>query len=417
MWRSSEMQGIWEHVEGAIREGGQLLQPTGMWEVDYGDMLERILKEEKAREEEERQKQEEEEREVLKTSGSDWRAVVEEFMGRNVPGVSVRVLSGVDDKEASLVAILVKAGMAFQIHAAPVPGEDQGDVPNWRVGIKQSPGKPVTKLETAIVDCLSARARLWDLTYLLVRIRHPPFFFYPSNQSGNDILLLGNQNHALQDLFPNDRFLCSAAIHPSPPFCRHRRKESVLFRPVPFELRLTSAAIDGIMPIPSWISVAVPIPASEGNKVLLFLPSIRRPRPIRGSRAISRSRSRNTGPAIPLTITILNPTPAALVRECISSRPEVIFLIFPHRISSVSISTPGSTFASRTRTRTRRTTRMTIPPSRPSLPSILAINPPNIDMRSPAQENIQEAPSSLPGGRVSWSRVFGPDPAVFWLWH
>ena len=165
MWRSPEMRAIWEHVEGDIKEsGGQLLQPTGMWEIDYDDLLEELVKDEKTREEEKVKDEENQELEKLRSSGKGWRGVAEGFTQRNVPGVRV-----VPSKnEALLTVALIKAGMVFQVQADGLQGEK--DFPDWSVSSKISPGRPVTKLETSIVDCLNSRQRKWDLAYLLVSI-------------------------------------------------------------------------------------------------------------------------------------------------------------------------------------------------------------------------------------------------------
>lgn len=162
LWTSPEMKGVWEHVEADITEiGGQLLQPTGVWELDYGELLEEIVQREKAKEEDERSEEEEREKEKWRSSGANWKGLVEEFGRREVPGVKV-VLS---KDESGLTVALVKAGMVVLVNPVPVDGED---IPDWRVSSKVSPGRPITKLETAMVDCLNSRVRKWDLAYLLV---------------------------------------------------------------------------------------------------------------------------------------------------------------------------------------------------------------------------------------------------------
>lgn len=163
LWHSPEMKAIWEHVEGDIKEsGGQLLQPTGTWEIDYDSLLEEMVKEEKAREEEKMKDEENQELEKLRSSGQGWRGVVEGFTQRNVPGVRV-----VPSKNEALLAVaLIKAGIVFQVQADGL--KEEKDFPDWRVSSRMSPGRPVTKLETSIVDCLNSRQRKWDLPYLLV---------------------------------------------------------------------------------------------------------------------------------------------------------------------------------------------------------------------------------------------------------
>ncbi|ODM21549.1 hypothetical protein SI65_02393 [Aspergillus cristatus] len=156
LWRSPELKEIWDHVDAKIQEGnGVLLQPSGMWERDYGALLEGIEKEEDARGEEARRAQEDSERAQV---DGDWRRVVEEFVGRGVPGVRV---VGAKERDAVLV-VLVKAGMAFEVQS--LDGEEGL---KWVVSSKVAPGKPVSKLEAAVVDCLNSRPRQWDLAFVL----------------------------------------------------------------------------------------------------------------------------------------------------------------------------------------------------------------------------------------------------------
>lgn len=162
LWRSPELKEIWDHVDAKIQEGnGVLLQPSGMWERDYGVLLEGIEKEERRREEEEGRVREERERAGV---DGDWRRVVEGFVGRGVSGVRV---VGAKERDAVLV-VLVKAGMAFEVVSVDVSEEGV----KWVVSSKVAPGKPVSKLEAAVVDCLNSRPRQWDLAFALVRLSH-----------------------------------------------------------------------------------------------------------------------------------------------------------------------------------------------------------------------------------------------------
>lgn len=162
VWRGPEMKAVWGHVEASIKElGGQLLQPTGVWEADYGVLLDGLVKEANGREDEERMAEEEREKDGFRSAGADWRGVVDGFVKRDVPGVRVVASQG----EAALTVALVKAGMVVLVNTGSVEGDD---VPDWRVASKVSPGRPITKLETAMVDCLNSRSRKWDLAYLLV---------------------------------------------------------------------------------------------------------------------------------------------------------------------------------------------------------------------------------------------------------
>lgn len=165
MWRDPEMRAVWEHVDAKIRENnGLLLQPTGMWERDYDVLLKKLVREEEGRREAQRREREEMEREQVNLLvDGDWRRVVEEFVQRN-GGTGVRVVSGKGRDVVTLM--LVKTGMAFeaQLNAAL----EADGVPGWRVSNKVAPGRPVTKLESAICECLNSRPRQWDLSFLLV---------------------------------------------------------------------------------------------------------------------------------------------------------------------------------------------------------------------------------------------------------
>lgn len=163
MWRSAEMRAIWDHVDARIKaNGGQLLQPTGMWERDYDVLLEELEREERTQREEQQRVKEEEERAKIQAVEGGWRTIVEAFIRRDLPGV--RVMAHQDQDRITVV--LVKAGMVFQLQV--VNGDGQG-MADWRVQDKAAPGKPKTKLEAGVAACLNARPRQWDLAYLLVR--------------------------------------------------------------------------------------------------------------------------------------------------------------------------------------------------------------------------------------------------------
>jgi hypothetical protein len=166
MWRSPEMKAIWDHVDARIKQnGGQLLQPTGMWERDYDVLLEELEKEERAQKEEQQRVKEEEERAKIQAVEGGWRTIVETFIRRNLPGV--RVMAHQD--QARITIVLVKAGMVFQLQAVNGDGHGMAD---WRVQDMAAPGKPKTKLETAVAACLNARPRQWDIAYILVSLQH-----------------------------------------------------------------------------------------------------------------------------------------------------------------------------------------------------------------------------------------------------
>ena len=160
------MKAVWDHVDAKIKEnGGQLSQPTGMWERDYDVLLEKLVKEEETKKGEQQRAEEEAERaRISQSAEGDWRKVVESFVQRNVPGVRVA-----PSKSSDFVAVsLVKAGMNFEAHAIGAPEED--GVSTWQVSNKEHPRKPPSKLETAICDCLNSRPRQWDLAFLLVSL-------------------------------------------------------------------------------------------------------------------------------------------------------------------------------------------------------------------------------------------------------
>lgn len=164
LWRSPEMKVIWDHVEEEIKkDGGKLLQPTGMWERDYDVLLEELVKGEREKEESRRKEEEEADRSKAQSTAANWRMDVEKFAQKGVPGV--RVLP--DKQETSIIIGLLKAGMVFQ--ARPV-NESEGNILEWRVSNVEFPTKPITKLETAICNCLNSRPRQWDLAYLLVSL-------------------------------------------------------------------------------------------------------------------------------------------------------------------------------------------------------------------------------------------------------
>lgn len=167
MWRSPELKEIWDHVDARIKENnGQLLQPTGMWERDYEVLLEKLVKDEEEKKKEQERAEEEVERTwVTQSDEGDWRKVVDGFGQKNVPGVRVAPSRSQD----SVTVTLAKAGMAFEAQMVNLSGGS--GVYKWQVSNKPSvlsPGKPATKLETSICECLNSRPRQWDLSFLLV---------------------------------------------------------------------------------------------------------------------------------------------------------------------------------------------------------------------------------------------------------
>lgn len=162
-WRGPELQPIWARVEARIKESnGQLLQPTGIWEMDYDVLLQELLKAEKTKEEESQREEEDAERTKAQSSEGEWETVVERFVQQNIPGV--RVVK--DQKAFSLGVALVKAGMILLVEGVKDP--DVPGVSEWQVSAKTPPARSPTKLENSIMDCLNLRPRKWDLAFLLV---------------------------------------------------------------------------------------------------------------------------------------------------------------------------------------------------------------------------------------------------------
>lgn len=162
MWRGTEMKAVWERVDTLIYENaGQLLQSNGMWDEDYGVLLEDITKQDSIRKERQQKAKEEHERSQLQSAEGGWKTLVDNFAQRNVPGVRV-----LPPKNDTFSVVLAKSGLAFRVHAHHT-GQD--GVPDFNVSSKSS-AEPPSKLETAILDCLNSRSRKWDLTYLLVSL-------------------------------------------------------------------------------------------------------------------------------------------------------------------------------------------------------------------------------------------------------
>ncbi|KAL4867626.1 hypothetical protein BDV12DRAFT_186556 [Aspergillus spectabilis] len=164
MWRGREMKRVWERIDTLICENdGRLLQPNSVWERDYDKLLEEISKQDTARKEQQQKAKEEQERAQLRSAKGGWKAIVDSFAQRNVPGV--RVLPTKDD--SSFFVVLSKTGLAFKIFT--VSGQDLG-ISEWSVSSKSTSADSASKLENAILGCLNSRPRKWDLTFLLEMI-------------------------------------------------------------------------------------------------------------------------------------------------------------------------------------------------------------------------------------------------------
>lgn len=162
-WRGPELKPIWAHVEARMRESnGQFLQPTGMWEKDYDVLLSELREAERTTVAERQREEEEAQRAKVQSAEGEQQAVVERFIQSDIPGV--RVIKG--SKDAAIVLALARAGMVFQVDDVKEP--HGGAVSEWQVSSKVPAGRVPTKLEQAILDCLRARPRKWDLAFLLV---------------------------------------------------------------------------------------------------------------------------------------------------------------------------------------------------------------------------------------------------------
>ena len=156
---------MWEHVQTRVRESnGQLVQPSGMWEKDYGSLLAGLVKTDKSAEEDRLREEESAERAKALSSEGEWQAVVERFSQRGLSGV--HVILDKEQNKADLAVTLSRAGMVFLLEGAREP--DSPGVANWHISNKVAPGRTPTKLEFAILDCLNSRPRKWDLAFLLV---------------------------------------------------------------------------------------------------------------------------------------------------------------------------------------------------------------------------------------------------------
>ncbi|KAL4804011.1 hypothetical protein BDV18DRAFT_153435 [Aspergillus unguis] len=159
LWRSKEMKGVWERVDTLIYENsGQLLQSNGMWQDDYGEMLQDIQKQDAVRQEQLQRAKEEQERSQLQSAAGGWKALVDQYSQTGINGL--RVIPGKSD---SFGVLLTKVGLAFKIQAI---GTGQEGVPDFNVSSRAPSGEP-TNVETAVLDCLNSRPRKWDLDFLL----------------------------------------------------------------------------------------------------------------------------------------------------------------------------------------------------------------------------------------------------------
>ncbi|KAL4875457.1 mediator complex subunit 27-domain-containing protein [Aspergillus karnatakaensis] len=166
LWRGREMKPVWERVDTLIYENaGRLLQPNGVWERDYDELLEELTAQDSARKEQQRRANEEQEREQTRVREGGWKGIVEEFAQRDVSGVKV---ASVKDG-GSFFVVLSKMGLAFKVIMGSALNQSQ-DLPDWNVSSKSALGEPTSRLEKGVLDCLNSRPRKWDLAFLLEMI-------------------------------------------------------------------------------------------------------------------------------------------------------------------------------------------------------------------------------------------------------
>lgn len=174
-WRDPDMRDVWERFDSDVQAaGGVLLQPTGMWEVDYNRLRRELVERQRGEEEEKMLEVEDGEKKRVREEGVDWRGVVERFEKR-MDGSGVRVVIGRND--ASVTVALVKTGIVFDVRMLPRSDDREDELPDWRVSQKPVPGRPTTKLESSILECLNSRPRQWDLGYLLVSSWLPVYVY------------------------------------------------------------------------------------------------------------------------------------------------------------------------------------------------------------------------------------------------
>ncbi|KAL3462714.1 mediator complex subunit 27-domain-containing protein [Aspergillus heterothallicus] len=165
MWRGRDMKPVWDRIDTLVYENaGQLLQSSGMWEEDYGSLLEELTKQDSVRKEKEQRAKEELERSQLQSAEGGWKAIVDNFIQKNVPGVRITITKS----DSAFAILLLKAGLSFKVNAVSVGQESE--IPEWQVSSKQASADPPSKLESAVLDCLNSRSRKWDLAFLLEMI-------------------------------------------------------------------------------------------------------------------------------------------------------------------------------------------------------------------------------------------------------
>lgn len=186
LWQSPETYAIWDRFVHKMRESqGAFPQPSGMWERDYAE----LLKEYDAGEQNSGKKGDDnnnnDDDDNNKTGNSaeggpqssntsdaaaGWKAIVESFQQRQLPHFRIATSK---TSSSVLLVHLGLAGITFELEQAPAAAaattsDHNTSTPEWRVSTHLSSSRPVSRLETAIVQQLNARKKKWDLRYLLV---------------------------------------------------------------------------------------------------------------------------------------------------------------------------------------------------------------------------------------------------------
>lgn len=174
------MHAIWARLMQKMVEGkGVFPQPSGMWERDYAELLREFEKgDEKnlGKDGDNNTIKNEVAEGAQQSDAAGWKAIVESFQQRQIPHFRIATSK---TSSSMLLVHLGLAGVTFELEQATAsssssssssssPASTQSLLPEWRVSTHSSSSRPVSRLETAIVQQLNARGRKWDLRYLLV---------------------------------------------------------------------------------------------------------------------------------------------------------------------------------------------------------------------------------------------------------
>ncbi|QKX54592.1 uncharacterized protein TRUGW13939_01680 [Talaromyces rugulosus] len=173
LWQSPETYAIWARLTQKMKEGnGAFPQPSGMWERDYAELLKELEAEDKSLR---KDGDDDDDNNNNKGEGLErgqqsditgWKAIVESFQQRQLPHFRIATSK---TSSSVLLVHLGLAGIAFELEQAAATSSSDSSTAEWRVSThSSSSSRPVSRLETAIVQQLNARQRKWDLRYLLV---------------------------------------------------------------------------------------------------------------------------------------------------------------------------------------------------------------------------------------------------------